>query len=133
MADHPTQPQADDPASEDLHVTGLRSTGRPRGRPFTHATAIEAGRRGGLVASANREDRLWQTREVLNTAAPSIAARIASQALGTGDMDALEFAAGRDVLDRTIGKAPSEVHLGPAEMATSIVLELSQRDGLELG
>jgi hypothetical protein len=66
----------------------------------------EAGRRGAMERERRRTERLNTTREALEREALAVAGLAVRVALGTDKVDPVQSAMMRDILDRTIGKAP---------------------------
>ena len=109
------------------HVTALR-TAKPRGRPFSEDSAALMGRKGGLRAAENRETQLATAREVLYAAAPVVAERLANVAVGGDSVSPTDLQAMSSVLDRTVGKVPTEVRIGLADQ-TMQVLDMLELEG----
>jgi len=86
--------------------------------------ASEMGKRGVAKREANILEDLSRARQHMNKQTPAIAERMTKAALGKLDMNPIEFAAGKDILDRTVGKAPTEIHLGMADQSLDIIREL---------
>ena len=72
-------------------------------------------------------DDLTRTREYLRAHAPSAASHVVAIMHGA-DATPISFKAAESILDRTVGKAPAELRVGPSDLATSIVLELANRE-----
>jgi hypothetical protein len=83
------------------------------------------GRRGGLQAAENREKQLSNAREILYAAAPIVAERLATVAVGSDTVSSTDLQAMSSVLDRTLGKtAHVELSMTSAQQTLDILREL---------
>ena len=70
---------------------------------------------------------LTRTREYINAHSYQAASHVVGIMNG-GESTQMQMKAAESILDRSVGKAPAELRVGPSDMATSIVLELAQRE-----
>jgi hypothetical protein len=92
--------------------------------PSPKEDPVAAGRAGAAAREAKALARIGKARQVLNQSAPRVAKRAVSGALGLSTLSQTEAAMIKDVLDRTVGKAPVEVRVGPADQTLRILQEL---------
>lgn len=87
----------------------------------------EAGRKGAAVREERRMERLSDTRQAMEARASEVAVLLGAVATGETTANPQQLAAMRDLLDRTVGKAP-EVHLDatPSEHLAQIVRMLDE-------
>lgn len=84
----------------------------------------EAGRRGAAAKERNALAKLAETRDYLNAQSATAAQHVVGVITGDAEPNPTRLAAARDVLDRTVGKAATEVRIGPAEQTLDILREL---------
>ena len=100
---------------------------------------VKDGRRTGQIDSSERSREmsaireqgiltdLTRTREYINAHSYQAASHVVGIMNG-GESTQMQMKAAESILDRSVGKAPAELRVGPSDMATSIVLELAQRE-----
>jgi hypothetical protein len=88
----------------------------------------EAGRLGVIERERRRRERLTTTREALELDAPAIARQAVRVALGLESVTSTQAAMMRDVLDRTIGRAPEllSVTSTPSERLVELLAILDE-------
>jgi hypothetical protein len=92
--------------------------------PSPKVDPVAAGKAGAAKREANALARIGKARQVLSVNSPRIAKRAVAGALGNQKLDPVEASLIRDILDRTVGKAPVEVRVGPADQTLRILEEL---------
>ncbi len=85
-----------------------------------------ASARGAIVRERNALARIGEAREALGVAAPRVARKAVRGALGQDKVSSTEVALINSVLDRTVGKAPTEIRIGMADQTLSILRELEE-------
>jgi hypothetical protein len=71
----------------------------------------EAGRRGAIERERRRRERLTTAREALEADATDVALQAVRVAMGREAVSSIQAAMMRDVLDRTIGRAPEHFNV----------------------
>jgi hypothetical protein len=83
-----------------------------------------AGKAGAAKREANALERIGQARGVMGAAAPRVARKAVAAALGQTVISATQATMLNSVLDRTVGKAPALVVIGPAEQMMDVLRAL---------
>jgi hypothetical protein len=100
---------------------------RPTGN-LVRDDPAEAGRRGHAAAEAKALANIGKARVHLGTAAPRVARTVVRAALGEESVSPVQASLLRDVLDRTVGKAPQELRIGMADQTMQVLDMLELED-----
>lgn len=100
---------------------------RPTGN-LVRDDPAEAGRRGHAAAEAKALLNIGKARTHLGTAAPRVARTVVRAALGEESVSPVQASLLRDVLDRTVGKAPTEIRVGMADQTMQVLDMLELED-----
>jgi hypothetical protein len=82
------------------------------------------GKKGVQVREAKVMDHLTETRQYVNTLARPAAEYLGNTIARPDESHPLGVMAAKDILDRTVGKAPTELRVGPSEQTLDILREL---------
>jgi hypothetical protein len=88
----------------------------------------EAGKRGAVVREEKALARIGQARSILASKSPQVARRAVAGALGETFVAPHEVTLINSVLDRTVGKAPTEIRVGMAEQTMQVLDMLELED-----
>jgi flagellar motor switch protein FliM len=87
------------------------------------------GKLGAKAKEAKALERIGEARGLMGQAAPRVARRAIRTALGhESGVTATEASMMRDVLDRTVGKAPTELRIGMADQTMQVLDMLELED-----
>ena len=95
---------------------------RPSARVFPDAVAN--GRKGGIARAKSQLDHLTTTREYLNAQSQNAARYVVGTIADPEASHDRGLRAAQDVLNRTIGNAPTELRVGPADQTLELLREL---------
>ena len=85
---------------------------------------VENGRKGGLAAAKTQVDHLTTTRQYLNAQSQNAARYVVGTIADPEASHDRGLRAAQDVLNRTIGNAPTELRVGPADQTLELLREL---------
>ena len=83
----------------------------------------EMGKLGAAKREANALERIGKARDTLGRSAPQVARGIVKAALGD-PISPVQLGAMNSVLDRTVGKAPTELRIGMADQTLTLLRQL---------
>jgi nitrogen fixation protein FixH len=89
---------------------------------------VAAGKLGAAAKERNALARIGEAREALGVAAPRVARQAVRAALGQDSISPVQATMVNSVLDRTVGKAPTELRIGMADQTMQVLDMLELED-----